>query len=250
MKNLIIKIGTLKTIVIITIFSIFTSIFITSIVFHIFGQQLNMPVLAASIIAPGFIAPAVSYFIVNLLFRIHHLEVEQRRFATYDSLTGVLARRMFIQNCKLTIDQHKRTNKPVSVAYIDIDDFKMINDTFGHKAGDLVLKSFGNILSGNLRESDIAGRVGGEEFSVALPNTEVDKAALVFEKVFKKLNETNIVISGKNISYTVSIGISSFNKNNIVNIEELLSQSDKALYRAKARGKNLIEIYNPNWSSD
>ena len=134
----------------------------------------------------------------------------------------------------------------------DIDFFKKVNDTYGHAVGDLVLKSIAKIIRGQLREYDIAGRYGGEEFSILLPFTKINEAQMVAERLRKTIEDKVIDISKvnpdsetKEIQVTLSLGIYEMQADD--NEEELLKKADKALYQAKNTGRNKV-VVNNDWN--
>ena len=133
----------------------------------------------------------------------------------------------------------------------DIDFFKSVNDTYGHAAGDLVLKTVSRIIKLQLRDYDIAGRYGGEEFAVLLPFTKLEEAKMVAERLRKAVENKKIDISKintespqKNISVTISLGVAEYNNGDSEDI--LLQNADKALYKAKESGRNRVEEYAQN----
>ena len=155
-----------------------------------------------------------------------------------DPLTGAYNRRYFHNVTKELIALSKREDRPLSLAMIDIDDFKKVNDTYGHDIGDKVIKTLVNIVSNNIRESDFLIRFGGEEFITLLPNTHVEQAFIVLEKIRKKIEQCDLI---EDVSFTVSVGISKF-INDENNIEKTIKRADENLYLAKNSGKNKIEI--------
>lgn len=161
-----------------------------------------------------------------------------------DSLTGLFNRDFFDQEIELVLARAKRQEEPLSIIMLDIDDFKEINDTYGHPAGDKVLASLGELLSDSIRASDVAARFGGEEIAILLPVTEGDIAKGVAERLLEAIRQTKVKIKQKEIEFTVSIGIASLQKSNRdITAGELIDRADKALYRAKRKGKDRIEVY-------
>ncbi len=169
---------------------------------------------------------------------------ELEELAYYDPLTNLPNRRYFFINAQTLIENAKRYDTSLSVIIIDIDNFKKVNDTFGHDAGDMLLRAFANILKSELRSSDVAARFGGEEFAVLLPNTNTDGAYKVSERIRKGFENTIVIYNNKEIKTTVSIGISHFRKGT-ENIDDLIREADEALYEAKSTGKNKVVIYKP-----
>ncbi len=237
MQNLILKIGRTGITILVTFFSIVISVMITGIVMGALGDGLDRTGLIISILAPTIIAPSATWYIAGLLVRIHELEKAQRNLATYDVLTGLQTRRAFLDNCDLLLKITRREKLSLSLAYIDIDDFKLINDKHGHAGGDAVLQSLSSNLPKYLREKDLVGRIGGEEFAIALPETNLTGAIQVLERIRRLLEDTPIDYHGGTIYFTVSIGVSLFNEDNFVDLDSLFRQSDKALYQAKRTGK-------------
>lgn len=168
------------------------------------------------------------------------LESELERRAQIDYLTGVSNRGYFIEQADLEINRAIRYDNPISFQIMDIDFFKHVNDTHGHKAGDSVLKKLGEVCRQTLREIDIIGRWGGEEFAIMLPETGIEKAAEVAERLRKALASTIITLHDRPpISFTVSIGVASL-YSNTNNLDLLFGIADKALYEAKKTGRNKV----------
>jgi diguanylate cyclase (GGDEF)-like protein/PAS domain S-box-containing protein len=166
-------------------------------------------------------------------------EQELVEMATQDSLTGILNRRGYLEHARTAIANCKRNGSPVSVAMIDMDYFKMINDSYGHAVGDAVLKVIATLLKASFRESDIIGRIGGEEFSVVLTNTDAKGAFELMEAFRKEVASSPYRFRQRTLVYTLSIGITTCS-NHYFTLEESLEQADKALYRAKIEGRNRV----------
>lgn len=150
-----------------------------------------------------------------------------------DSLTGIYNRRYLYQAAKVIRSLNKRENRRASLAMLDIDNFKSINDTYGHNKGDKVLRSFASVVAEQIRESDIFVRYGGEEFILLLPNTSVDQAMYLLEKIRVAIESSEII---KERVVTVSIGVSEFEGTT----DESIHRADSAMYRAKTTGKNRV----------
>lgn len=172
------------------------------------------------------------------------LELKLKILATTDELSGLSNRRKFMIDAEIEFERAKRYKLLFSVLMIDIDNFKQINDTYGHAAGDEVIKEFGNLISNNFRKTDIYGRIGGEEFSIILQNTDIYKALLVADNFRKLVAKSEVKYNNIIISLTVSIGISSYTTR-AKNISEIIKYADEALYESKEKGKNCITIKNP-----
>lgn len=178
--------------------------------------------------------------------RIDKLEIEMRELATYDSLTGLLNRRAFFHDANNFIYFAERDQIPLSFMVLDLDDFKSINDSYGHLAGDEVLKHFGKSIKSIIRKSDLVGRIGGEEFSLLLPDTSEDAAIRFSERLHSIVSKSIINHSQLSIRYTVSVGLVSLIPDKEDNIESIIKNADKLLYLAKEKGKNRTEIFNAN----
>jgi len=171
------------------------------------------------------------------------------KHATLDALTGFYNRRQLEERIKQEVSNAKRQNAPLCGIMTDIDYFKNVNDTYGHAAGDIVLKTIAKIIRGQLREYDIAGRYGGEEFSILLPFTKIEEAQMVAERLRKTIENKTVDISkaapdadNKSIKITLSLGIYEMRETD--NDEDLLKKADKALYHAKNTGRNKVVVYN------
>ncbi len=166
------------------------------------------------------------------------------QYATLDALTNLNNRRQFEVRLKQEIAIAKRQNNPLCAMMVDIDFFKSVNDTYGHSAGDEVLRTVAGIIKEHLRESDIPSRYGGEEFAVLLPYTKLDEAKIVGERLRKAVETASIPINQddeenkKNINVTISMGLAEFD--NEESGEVLFERADKALYEAKTNGRNRV----------
>ena len=170
------------------------------------------------------------------------------KHATLDALTGFNNRRQLEERIKQEVSSAKRQNRNLCAIMTDIDFFKSVNDTYGHACGDLVLKTVSRVIKLQLRDYDIAGRYGGEEFSIILPYTKLAEAKMVAERLRKAVENTKIDVSKvnsdvseKNIGVTISLGIAEYTDGD--DEKTILQKADKALYKAKESGRNKAEIY-------
>lgn len=160
--------------------------------------------------------------------------------ATIDGLTGAYSRTHFMKLCDAAIEEHGSTNRILSLIMLDIDYFKKINDTYGHLAGDKVLKKLVSTIKEELNENSIIGRYGGEEFLILLKETDLEKALDLAEKLRVKVEGMQVRISnGCCVKITSSIGVVSYNKN-FENISQLIEKADEALYISKENGRNQV----------
>ncbi len=175
----------------------------------------------------------------NTLAELEHL-------VQTDELTKLASRRHFFAQAELELSRAKRYAASPSVLMLDIDHFKRINDTYGHEAGDVVLRTLGELCRGTLRDVDIAGRLGGEEFAVMLPETGREAALAVAERLRQTIADVKVSLEGGfPIRFTASIGVASFTEEH-PNLDTLLSQADKALYEAKKAGRNRVWMFDPD----
>ena len=162
------------------------------------------------------------------------------RISLTDGLTGVDNRRALEQRLHEMFEHSLRLHEPIAVVMCDIDHFKMVNDTYGHAAGDEVLKQFAHILSGEAREIDRVGRYGGEEFLLLLPGTVLDAAVTFAERLRHRVDTHTFSYDGGTLKRTVSFGVSSWPHPKIHGREAMLKAADDALYVAKETGRNRV----------
>ena len=174
--------------------------------------------------------------------RIHALIQKLENLASRDELTQLYNRRFFYESANKMIEYAKRHNHPLSIIMLDIDHFKLVNDTFGHANGDLVLKSLSQTMEATQRKSDTIVRLGGEEFAILLPDTNEEQAIQIAEKLRHKIEQTPVNLTTDNeINYTISLGVSQINTLTDKNIDDSLQRADEALYRAKEKGRNNVQ---------
>ncbi len=171
--------------------------------------------------------------------RLKVISLKYQKMATQDYLTGVSNRRYFMERAQEELIRANRYKHPLTFMMMDIDHFKRINDTYGHHAGDQVLKNVASICTDNLRVHDLFGRIGGEEFSAMLPETNLNDAMVVAERIRKSIEEAEWAIDGKKVSCTISIGMSQLNDDSET-LDNLMKKADEALYLAKSSGRNCI----------
>ena len=187
-------------------------VFITSFSFSIFLSSTSMVLMASG--------------------RLHK---ELQYLSTHDSLTNALTRRSINEVCLNELERSRRHNRSMALLMIDIDHFKAVNDSYGHQVGDLLLVNFVNEIKALLRQHDQLGRYGGEEFLALLPETSMEEAVVVAERIREACAH-----SIQPPACTVSIGISTNQKDNDT-MDTLLSRADAAMYRAKKHGRNRVE---------
>lgn len=159
-----------------------------------------------------------------------------KRIATVDTLTGIFNRRACLERGRAMVIAAKRFGRPLTVMMIDIDHFKDVNDRHGHKAGDDVLKLFVSAVKACLRQVDVFGRLGGEEFAVLMPETAEQGAIIAAERIRKAVEKARFDLGGQTLSITASIGSITGDEP----LEMALKQADAAMYRAKQDGRNRV----------
>ena len=161
--------------------------------------------------------------------------------ATIDFLTNIPNRRYFFDISEKEFHLAKRYNNNYSLLVIDIDYFKMVNDSFGHDVGDEILKLISSTITKSLRKSDIHARIGGEEFAILLLNTDIDGAKLFSDKLKDTVEATIYKNNDVEINVTISVGVT-VSKQEDKNIQEIFKRADQALYLAKESGRNRVNI--------
>jgi len=196
------------------------------------GIQTNFYLLAIN----EFFRLFVFLFIVIILSKLHELIQVQQELASTDYLTGIANRRAFFTLADAEIKRSRRYQQPFSIAYIDLDNFKYINDLYGHGTGDDLLREVASTIRRNIREVDIPARLGGDEFVLLLPETSARSARAVMKKI-----RDNLLSSMKEREWpvTFSIGLVTFNTPPAT-VSELILTSDNLMYKAKQSGKNRI----------
>lgn len=155
-----------------------------------------------------------------------------------DKMTGLLCHEYFIKRLSEEVELSNKYKLPLSLLFIDIDKFKVINDTYGHQTGDYVIKTIAKILKSSTRITDILGRYGGEEFAILLPETNEDGAYGVAERIRKLIEPYEFNYGNKKLKITVSIGVASYDGKRKIKPETIIKEADNALYRAKNLGRN------------
>lgn len=204
------------------------------------GSVLPLSVSASVIVREGKVNSIVVAFHDITLRKQLELELERR--AQTDALTGLNNRRHFYELAESELSRSRRYSAPMAVLMLDLDNFKLINDTHGHHAGDAVLQSFSQTCLKTLREIDIIARIGGEEFAVLMPETTSEQGLDAAERLRVALAESEVVMErGESLHFTVSIGVTCLCAAD-QNIDAVLSRADEAMYQAKHAGRNTVRM--------
>ncbi len=166
-----------------------------------------------------------------------------RRSVSYDHLTGLANRRAFLDAAEAELERWSRTKSPLALMVIDADHFKVVNDTYGHAAGDAVLRHLATSIASASRTLDVVARFGGEEFVVLLPGTPLEGAETVGRRLLKAVSTKAVDVDGTRIRYTVSAGVALMEEG-MDGIAALMKRADAALYVAKANGRNRVERWS------
>lgn len=177
------------------------------------------------------------------LVRSHCLQLEAHQLMLTDHLTGLYNQSHFLELAGQELRRARRYEHAFSLLLIDIDHFREVNETFGHSAGDVVLKGVSELLRNNLREVDILGRYGGEEFVLLLPETGLNEALGVAGRLLYTLRATPIETHAGEVNVTVSIGISGQVGSEELTLDRLLDRADRALYQSKKNGRNRVTVW-------
>jgi diguanylate cyclase (GGDEF)-like protein len=169
--------------------------------------------------------------------RMHHSIHELTRAATVDPLTGLFNRRYFEERLQAELQRARRQQQNLALMIVDIDDFKRINDTYGHLAGDRALRDVAELLRGGVRIFDDCARFGGEEFTILMPGATSEMALQAAERVRRRIEESS---RGDDLSITVSVGVAMFG--NAETSDDLIDSADRALISAKKAGKNRVQM--------
>ncbi len=224
----------------ITVMSIVASALITAGV-HVLALHTPMPPEAwfISILCPATIAPVMTWLTLHLVLELQRAQESLRLLSNQDELTSVYNRRYFMEKLREEIERSNRYGSALSVALIDVDNFKGINDLHGHISGDEVLRWLAQECLLHVRQTDVFARIGGEEFAILLPQTTRDDAVHMLERLRLCVADLRVELPETVLSITVSIGLAS-PTGQVSEINNVLREADEALYAAKRQGKNRI----------
>lgn len=171
---------------------------------------------------------------------LRHKIAELSELVSTDALTGLYNFRHFKTVLQTEMDRSKRSGIPTSMVLVDIDHFKTVNDNYGHEAGNLALKHLAEILRGEVRTTDIVCRYGGEEFAMIFPETHLNLAVKVADRIREQIASQSVEIGDDEVSLTVSMGASVYMKTSVLDLVDFVDSVDKYLYEAKQSGRNCI----------
>ncbi len=214
-----------------------------------FDERRELLIASAGIISLLLAAVALLIFVLSNRYfqsteKLRQAHDQLAQLANTDVLTGVSSRRSFLAGLEAELARARRHDESLSLLMLDIDHFKRVNDVHGHPIGDAVLKQFTATCASMLRAHDLFGRLGGEEFAIALPHTDLDGARSVAEKIRMAIEQAPLTTAAGNIEITVSIGVAQTQAGQH-GIDQLISWADKALYDAKHGGRNQVRVGRP-----
>ena len=274
--ELVLRMGSFRLVAAATVGSIVSSCLIAVLVMHLTGQNSGVPfVLFLAALIPALVAPTVTFWIVRMLFELNetrqklqqtntHLAELQRKLevshaelqaqheqleilAQRDALTGLFNRRAFAKLANLELARRQRHPSQTSIIMADLDFFKRVNDTYNHPAGDKVIQFMADAMLRVVRKTDVVARMGGEEFIVMLPETSMEQAFVVAEKLRAWLHATPITTDdGQVIPMTGSFGVTGLAAQQEASLDQLYAAADAALYNAKSHGRNRVETCQVN----
>jgi diguanylate cyclase (GGDEF)-like protein len=226
--------------------SVAASLLVTVLVSNLMGGPPGAAGLAIAIIVPSLVAPFFTFHFLRLLDQLWRAEARLQTLATTDDLTRAFNRRHFLQIAGQELDRCHRYGGVFSLVLFDLDDFKRVNDTYGHQAGDDLLRQVSAVSRAALRAGDTFARYGGEEFGLLLLAADAPAALEVVERLRHRLAETTVAVDGRQVGCTISAGIATCDLRPHdpaappVSLDSLLQRADAGLYAAKRDGGNSV----------
>jgi len=187
----------------------------------------------------------------SLSLSLHNAAIHQQmqELASRDGLTGLLNRRALEEVLSRELKAGTRYRASACLILVDVDYFKSVNDHLGHAAGDDVLKAVATVMQQAVRDTDSVGRYGGEEFGIVLPHTDLDRAAVLAERLRDQIERHEFNADGGRVRITVSLGIAQIPDRSVHTVPDWMAAADAALYEAKGGGRNGVVIHTPDRSS-
>ncbi len=233
--------GVLNVTVTLTIVSIVISNLITAVLTILLSGGIAASSIIIATVVPTVIAPVFAYITLRLTHQLDLAKERLRQLSITDELTQAYNRRYFIEITTKVLAGTKRYHDSFAIIIFDIDDFKGVNDTYGHAAGDQVLRMLSEICMTHIRDSDIFARYGGEEFAILVPRCSPTDIIKFAERIRIKLSEARVRYNQADIQFTVSMGAGIFDSET-PDLDTILTRADAALYAAKKQGKNCTVV--------
>jgi diguanylate cyclase (GGDEF)-like protein len=226
---------------IVTFFSMLLSVGLAVVLDLLFQRPVSAGDMLIAMIIPAIVAPLMTSGLIRLSHQLAVAEERLRVLAAEDDLTKTFNRRHFFQMAEIEWERSRRHARPLALLILDVDNFKAVNDRYGHVAGDGLLRSIAKQCRLCLRKTDLLGRFGGDEFVILLSETDVDGATETAERIRRAIEATSVEISGMDIRITASVGLASLSSES-PSVDALLAGADAALYAAKKKGRNRVEV--------
>jgi diguanylate cyclase (GGDEF)-like protein len=233
------RFGLLTVVVAVTVGSLALSVAISGLVHYAMGISMSGVAWTVTLACPAIIAPTMSWWAFDLVLEVDRAHELLRVQSTIDHLTGIFNRRYFMDRLREEIDRATRYGTPFAVAFLDVDNFKRINDEHGHLNGDDILKQLTQTCATQIRDIDTLARIGGEEFALLLPQTTTEEAAHLVERLRASVAATRAQVGDSWLDITVSIGLTG-SSHDALDVNGILRRADEALYAAKRQGKNRL----------
>jgi diguanylate cyclase (GGDEF)-like protein len=240
-RKLLQRAGLIRTTLALTGLSILASVGITYLVTRYLDGSSSPTAILIAILVPAIIAPLFSYTLLRLLFQLDATEERLRQLSIEDDLTQAYNRRHFIEHARVQWERAIRYGEEFAIIIFDIDNFKTVNDAYGHLAGDQVLREVSRVCEKEARATDMFARYGGDEFVYLIPNSAAIGVQEFMKRVQQRLSEQAIKIGQDQIRITVSMGARRFNDED-PDFEAVLSGADQALYAAKRIGGDAARV--------
>lgn len=241
LHSLLRRFGVVRATAILTLASIAVSVVITAISGLLTSGTVGADGLLIAILVPSLVAPIFGGLTLRLAYDLNLAGEELQRIAVRDPLTDVLNRRYFFEVAGREFARAKRYHEVFSIIIFDLDDFKSVNDTYGHLAGDEALRTISRVCMENIRAVDIFARYGGEEFVLLLPHTDQARAGESGERLREIIAAAPIVFNQVQFHVTTSLGLCTFEESQ-PDLDAMLMHADEGLYAAKRGGKNNLAV--------
>ncbi|HUQ52602.1 MAG TPA: GGDEF domain-containing protein [Gammaproteobacteria bacterium] len=233
------RFGLPAAVIFVTAGSIVLSVAISATIHALIGMPMRGSAWAVTVLCPAIIGPVMSWWTFDLVLKVERAHEQLRLQSNIDHLTGIFNRRYFMDRLREEIDRCQRHGTSFAVAFIDVDNFKRINDEHGHLSGDEILCQLTQICTKQVRDIDTLARIGGEEFALLLPQTTAAEAAQLVERLRASVAATRAKVGDGWLDVTVSIGLTGSSRDRL-DVNGILRRADEALYAAKRQGKNRL----------
>jgi diguanylate cyclase (GGDEF)-like protein len=239
-RTLLRRFGLWPAVMIVTLAATLASVLITASIYFFFLRiPLSANSLIVSVACPLVISPIITSLLFQFAIDLERAHERLREISNLDHLTNVFNRRYFMEKLRAEIERAQRYGSRFAVAFIDVDNFKHVNDRYGHLGGDEVLQRVAQACMTEVRKTDVFARLGGEEFSLLLPETESEAALQLLERLRLRVAALRVALPDGVVGVTVSIGHAS-SGGEAREVNAILREADEAMYGAKRGGKNQV----------